>query len=140
MELNQEESLLIIRRLHKVLRPFLLRRLKKEVESQLPEKVEYVIKCEMSVLQRQMYIHMHKRGILLTDGSEMNKKVSILQCVCVCVCVCAYVRACVYGCVYMYGCVCVYVCVYCMYVCMYGCVCMGVCACVYVNVYMHNTV
>ncbi|XP_065904965.1 transcription activator BRG1-like isoform X2 [Dysidea avara] len=74
MELNQEESLLIIRRLHKVLRPFLLRRLKKEVESQLPEKVEYVIKCDMSVLQRQMYIHMHKRGILLTDGSEMNKK------------------------------------------------------------------
>lgn len=39
MELNQEESMLIIRRLHKVLRPFLLRRLKKEVEAQLPEKV-----------------------------------------------------------------------------------------------------
>ena len=88
MELNQEESLLIIRRLHKVLRPFLLRRLKKEVESQLPEKVEYVIKCDMSVLQRQMYMHMHKRGILLTDGSEMNKKVKI--CVYVCV-LCVYV-------------------------------------------------
>ena len=91
MELNQEESLLIIRRLHKVLRPFLLRRLKKEVESQLPEKVEYVIKCDMSVLQRQMYMHMHKRGILLTDGSEMNKKVNVPLCVCararVCVCV-----------------------------------------------------
>lgn len=39
VELNNEETLLIIRRLHKVLRPFLLRRLKKEVESQLPEKV-----------------------------------------------------------------------------------------------------
>jgi SWI/SNF-related matrix-associated actin-dependent regulator of chromatin subfamily A protein 2/4 len=39
VELNHEETLLIIRRLHKVLRPFLLRRLKKEVESQLPEKV-----------------------------------------------------------------------------------------------------
>ena len=89
MELNQEESLLIIRRLHKVLRPFLLRRLKKEVESQLPEKVEYVIKCDMSVLQRQMYMHMHKRGILLTDGSEMNKKVNICVYVCdhvYCVC------------------------------------------------------
>ena len=81
MELNQEESLLIIRRLHKVLRPFLLRRLKKEVESQLPEKVEYVIKCDMSVLQRQMYMHMHKRGILLTDGSEMNKKVNVCVCI-----------------------------------------------------------
>ena len=41
VELNNEESLLIIRRLHKVLRPFLLRRLKKEVESQLPDKVKY---------------------------------------------------------------------------------------------------
>ena len=75
MELNEEETILIIRRLHKVLRPFLLRRLKKEVESQLPDKVEYVIKCDMSALQRQMYSHMQKRGILLTDGSEANKKV-----------------------------------------------------------------
>ena len=43
MELNEEEKILIIRRLHKVLRPFLLRRLKKEVESQLPDKVIYFI-------------------------------------------------------------------------------------------------
>ena len=77
MELNEEETILIIRRLHKVLRPFLLRRLKKEVESQLPDKVEYVIKCDMSALQRQMYSHMQKRGILLTDGSEANKKVRL---------------------------------------------------------------
>lgn len=41
MDLNEEETILIIRRLHKVLRPFLLRRLKKEVESQLPEKVRH---------------------------------------------------------------------------------------------------
>lgn len=39
VDLNEEETILIIRRLHKVLRPFLLRRLKKEVEAQLPEKV-----------------------------------------------------------------------------------------------------
>ncbi|XP_059142940.1 transcription activator BRG1-like isoform X3 [Physella acuta] len=74
VELNQEETLLIIRRLHKVLRPFLLRRLKKEVESQLPEKVEYVIKCDMSALQRLIYNHMQTRGVLLTDGSEKDKK------------------------------------------------------------------
>ena len=75
MELNEEESILIIRRLHKVLRPFLLRRLKKEVESQLPDKVEYVIKCDMSALQLQMYTHMQKKGVLLTDGSERDRKV-----------------------------------------------------------------
>lgn len=55
VELNEEETILIIRRLHKVLRPFLLRRLKKEVESQLPSKVEYIIKCEMSALQKVLY-------------------------------------------------------------------------------------
>ena len=69
VELNNEETLLIIRRLHKVLRPFLLRRLKKEVESQLPDKVEYVIKCDMSALQRVIYRHMHSKGVLLMDSS-----------------------------------------------------------------------
>ncbi len=33
MELSEEEQLLVIRRLHKVWRPFLLRRLKKDVEN-----------------------------------------------------------------------------------------------------------
>uniref|UniRef100_A0A8C9ZW42 SWI/SNF related BAF chromatin remodeling complex subunit ATPase 2 n=1 Tax=Sander lucioperca TaxID=283035 RepID=A0A8C9ZW42_SANLU len=73
VDLNEEETILIIRRLHKVLRPFLLRRLKKEVESQLPEKVEYVVKCDMSAIQKVLYRHM-QRGILLTDGSEKDKK------------------------------------------------------------------
>lgn len=77
MELNHEETLLIIRRLHKVLRPFLLRRLKKEVESQLPEKVEYVIRCEMSALQRVLYSYMQSKGVILTDGSERDKKVRV---------------------------------------------------------------
>lgn len=74
VELNEEETILIIRRLHKVLRPFLLRRLKKEVEAQLPEKVEYIIKCEMSGLQRVLYKHMQSKGVLLTDGSEKGSK------------------------------------------------------------------
>lgn len=42
VDLNEEETILIIRRLHKVLRPFLLRRLKKEVEAQLPEKARFI--------------------------------------------------------------------------------------------------
>lgn len=74
VELNEEEAILIIRRLHKVLRPFLLRRLKKEVESQLPDKVEYIIKCDMSGLQKVLYKHMQSRGVLLTDGSEKGKQ------------------------------------------------------------------
>nr|CAH7719640.1 unnamed protein product [Callosobruchus chinensis] len=74
VELNEEETILIIRRLHKVLRPFLLRRLKKEVESQLPDKVEYIIKCDMSGLQKVLYKHMQGKGVLLTDGSERGTK------------------------------------------------------------------
>nr|CAB3266379.1 probable global transcription activator SNF2L2 [Phallusia mammillata] len=74
VDLNEEETVLIIRRLHKVLRPFLLRRLKKEVENQLPEKVEYVVKCDMSALQRLLYCHMHTHGLVLTDGSEKGKQ------------------------------------------------------------------
>merc|ERR1739844_590234 len=62
-----------IRRLHKVLRPFLLRRLKKDVESQLPDKVEYIIKCEMSGLQRRLYSHMQEKGVLLMDHSAQKK-------------------------------------------------------------------
>merc|ERR1712242_121988 len=69
VELNEEETILIIRRLHKVLRPFLLRRLKKDVESQLPDKVEYIIKCEMSGLQRALYNQMQEKGIMLTENT-----------------------------------------------------------------------
>jgi ATP-dependent helicase STH1/SNF2 len=54
-ELNEEETLLIIRRLHKVLRPFLLRRLKKDVEADLPDKLEITLKCPMSALQQHLY-------------------------------------------------------------------------------------
>lgn len=75
VELNEEETILIIRRLHKVLRPFLLRRLKKEVENQLPDKVEYIIKCNMSGLQRTIYRHMQNKGIMVTDtGSNNDRK------------------------------------------------------------------
>ncbi|XP_065182982.1 transcription activator BRG1-like isoform X2 [Sycon ciliatum] len=74
VELNKEETMLIIRRLHQVLRPFLLRRLKREVESQLPEKSEYILRCDMSALQKRMYQHMKSKGVILTDGSEQNKK------------------------------------------------------------------
>jgi ATP-dependent helicase STH1/SNF2 len=69
IELTEEEALLIIRRLHKVLRPFLLRRLKKDVESELPDKVEKVVKVKMSALQSQLYKQM-KKFKMIADGKE----------------------------------------------------------------------
>jgi len=47
-ELSEEEQLLVINRLHQVLRPFLLRRVKSEVEKELPPKSEMVIKVQLS--------------------------------------------------------------------------------------------
>lgn len=41
-------------------------------------QVEYVIKCDMSAIQKVLYRHMQK-GILLTDGSEKDKKVNLLR-------------------------------------------------------------
>jgi ATP-dependent helicase STH1/SNF2 len=69
MELTEEEQLLVIRRLHKVLRPFLLRRLKKDVEKDLPDKTERVIKCNFSTLQAKLYKQLvtHNR-LVVSDG------------------------------------------------------------------------
>ncbi|KAI2612813.1 chromatin remodeling complex SWI/SNF, component SWI2 and related ATPase [Hypoxylon fragiforme] len=71
MELNEEEQILVIRRLHKVLRPFLLRRLKKDVEKDLPDKTEKVIKCKFSALQSRLYKQMvtHQK-ITVSDGKN----------------------------------------------------------------------
>ncbi|KAL2924033.1 Protein PHOTOPERIOD-INDEPENDENT EARLY FLOWERING 1 [Bienertia sinuspersici] len=45
----------VIDRLHNVLRPFILRRLKRDVEKQLPMKHEHVIYCRLSKRQRNLY-------------------------------------------------------------------------------------
>lgn len=75
IELNEEESILVIRRLHKVLRPFLLRRLKKDVESELPDKVERVIKCKMSALQTKLTNMLKTHKVIFSDeGASGNEK------------------------------------------------------------------
>lgn len=45
----------VVDRLHNVLRPFILRRLKQDVEKQLPKKYEHVICCKLSKRQRNLY-------------------------------------------------------------------------------------
>ncbi|CAN8244108.1 unnamed protein product [Cochlearia groenlandica] len=53
--LTDEEELLIINRLHHVIRPFLLRRKKNEVEKFLPGKTQVILKCDMSAWQKLYY-------------------------------------------------------------------------------------
>lgn len=77
MELTEEESILVIRRLHKVLRPFLLRRLKKDVEKDLPDKQERVIKCNLSALQAKLYkqLMLHNRiNVIGADGKKTGMR------------------------------------------------------------------
>jgi helicase SWR1 len=50
-----EEILATISKLHTLLRPFILRRLKSEVETQLPGKFEHVVYCKLSKRQRFLY-------------------------------------------------------------------------------------
>ncbi|KOO28558.1 swr1 complex snf2 family DNA-dependent ATPase, partial [Chrysochromulina tobinii] len=45
----------LITRLHSILRPFLLRRLKKDVEKSLLPKIEHVVPCPLSKRQRELY-------------------------------------------------------------------------------------
>lgn len=73
MELTEEEQLLVIRRLHKVLRPFLLRRLKKDVEKDLPEKQERVVKCRFSALQTKLYKQLVTHNKLAVSDGKGGK-------------------------------------------------------------------
>lgn len=55
--INQNQSLNIgvVQKLQSILRPFLLRRMKRDVEKQLPEKVEHIVQCNLSRRQRLLY-------------------------------------------------------------------------------------
>ncbi|KAI5927553.1 SNF2 family N-terminal domain-containing protein [Camillea tinctor] len=54
-EQMDDEARAIIAKLHKVLRPYLLRRLKADVEKQMPAKYEHVEFCRLSRRQRELY-------------------------------------------------------------------------------------
>lgn len=74
LSLTEEEQLLIIRRLHQVIRPFLLRRKKAEVEKFLPTKAQVILKCDMSAWQRVYYQQITESGRVGLDlGSGKSK-------------------------------------------------------------------
>ena len=67
--LQHEERLLVINRLHEVLRPFVLRRVKSAVLGQLPEKVEKVLRCELSAWQKTLYEQIRSSGAAAVAGA-----------------------------------------------------------------------
>ncbi|KAI1721288.1 HSA domain-containing protein [Ditylenchus destructor] len=72
----------LVQRLHKVLRPFILRRLKSEVEQQLPTKQEKVLRCALSKRQRFLYNEFLSRKATvnnLRSGNMMSVLNIIMQ-------------------------------------------------------------
>jgi ATP-dependent helicase STH1/SNF2 len=62
--LSNEERILVIHRLHELLRPFMLRRVKSEVLDQLPEKIEKVLRCDLSSWQKELYKQISAKAVV----------------------------------------------------------------------------
>ncbi|XP_008803891.1 chromatin structure-remodeling complex protein SYD-like isoform X2 [Phoenix dactylifera] len=82
--LSEEENLLIINRLHQVLRPFVLRRLKHKVENELPEKIERLIRCEASAYQKLLMKRVEENlgSIGNSKGRSVHNTVMELRNIC----------------------------------------------------------
>lgn len=70
---------MVINRLHQVLRPFLLRRVKIEVEKELPPKSELVIKVELSRWQQIVYNGITEKNIIARDPSQVKSNAFSLR-------------------------------------------------------------
>lgn len=74
---NQED---LIRALHKSLQPFILRRLKKDVEKSLPGKTERILRVEMSDMQTEYYRNIISRNFAaLNAGTSGGSQMSLLN-------------------------------------------------------------
>ncbi|KAL9277855.1 hypothetical protein ACSQ67_024867 [Phaseolus vulgaris] len=73
---NDEQE--VVQQLHKVLRPFLLRRLKSDVEKGLPPKKETILKVGMSQMQKQYYKALLQKDLeVVNSGGERKRLLNI---------------------------------------------------------------
>ncbi|KAJ0979740.1 hypothetical protein J5N97_015214 [Dioscorea zingiberensis] len=74
-ENDQQE---VVQQLHKVLRPFLLRRLKSDVEKGLPPKKETILKVGMSQMQKHYYRALLQKDLdVINAGGERKRLLNI---------------------------------------------------------------
>ncbi|KAG2727210.1 hypothetical protein I3760_01G147900 [Carya illinoinensis] len=74
-ENDQQE---VVQQLHKVLRPFLLRRLKSDVEKGLPPKKETILKVGMSQMQKHYYKALLQKDLeVVNAGGERKRLLNI---------------------------------------------------------------
>ena len=68
-----EDQQKIVKQIHMLLRPFVLRRLKSEVESKLPPKKEIYLFVSLSIIQKTMYRNILSKNIDLVNGITKDK-------------------------------------------------------------------
>lgn len=74
--LTSEQTTKVVTTLHSILKPFLLRRLKADVEYSLPPKKEYVLYAPLTEQQKRIYEAVVNRSLrsLLIEGQEHEKE------------------------------------------------------------------
>lgn len=77
--LDSDSSQQLVERLHGVLRPFLLRRLKNEVEKKLQPKKETKIYVGLSRMQREWYTKILMKDIDIVNGAGKMDKMRLLN-------------------------------------------------------------
>ena len=83
---NNEEKVMqgelqnsVVTKLHQILRPFLLRRLKADVEIGLPNKYEYILFAWLSDWQQKMYQDLLKRQLTESSGKQVRLQNVLMQ-------------------------------------------------------------
>ena len=79
-EEGDKEATEVVQQLHKVLRPFLLRRLKAEVEKNLPPKKEMILKVGLSEMQKDYYKRALQKDIqVVNSGGDRSRLLNMVM-------------------------------------------------------------
>jgi SNF2 family DNA or RNA helicase len=74
---EEEQQEYIIKQIHRLLRPFMLRRLKVDVEKNLPQKKEIYVYIGLAKLQKQLYKNILKGNMDVVNG--VGDKIKLLN-------------------------------------------------------------
>ena len=72
-----------VQRLHVILKPFMLRRVKSDVENEMPAKIEIQVNCELSRRQKKMYHSLRDKvdmsNIVLSDSNDTESLMNLVM-------------------------------------------------------------
>ncbi|KAF3939547.1 hypothetical protein ABW19_dt0210321 [Dactylella cylindrospora] len=78
IDLQSEQAEQEIKKLQETLQPYILRRVKKDVETSLPQKTEKIIRVELSDIQTEWYKNIYTRNYSVLNARS-RQKVSLLN-------------------------------------------------------------